>query len=413
MSAKGRKQRGGSETDSAPATNAKHGAHGSVGDYLNSGRDNILQAVLLADTFSVRFRPLTLETAKVLLPVCNIPMIEYALESLISANVTEIIIFAHSHSTAIQSFISQTSSHNKWKRFLDNKLIKFVISDQTSSTGDALRHIYTLDIIKHDFILMSADTISAVNIGAVVAAHKKRISSGADKSAIMTCILTRTAPSHHTRTCDDDTIICLDSSSQQILYYDNEITNTNTSIPFSHITDTTRNNNTSHTSVSFHSDLLDTGIDICTPTVLLLFTDNFDYQHIRSDFVRGVIDESDVSGHSIYAYITEEYSTRVTDLYTYATCNMDILQRWSYPIVPDINVFQNTTYTCSRQYTYLENDVILARECLISRNVMIGSKTRIGSRTNIKQSVIGRQCSIGANRSDYWIIYMVECDNTR
>ena len=32
-------------------------------------------------------------------------------------------------------------------------------------------------------------------------------------------------------------------------------------------------------------------IDICSPEVLLLFTDNFDYQHLRRDFVKGILSD--------------------------------------------------------------------------------------------------------------------------
>lgn len=35
----------------------------------------------------------------------------------------------------------------------------------------------------------------------------------------------------------------------------------------------------------------DCHIDICSPEVLTLFTDNFDYQQIRRDFVRGLLSD--------------------------------------------------------------------------------------------------------------------------
>jgi translation initiation factor eIF-2B subunit epsilon len=38
-------------------------------------------------------------------------------------------------------------------------------------------------------------------------------------------------------------------------------------------------------------DLDDCYIDICSPEVLMLFTDNFDYQHLRRDFVKGLLSD--------------------------------------------------------------------------------------------------------------------------
>jgi translation initiation factor eIF-2B subunit epsilon len=35
--------------------------------------------------------------------------------------------------------------------------------------------------------------------------------------------------------------------------------------------------------------LQDCYIDICSPEVLSLFTDNFDYQHLRRHFVKGLL----------------------------------------------------------------------------------------------------------------------------
>lgn len=51
---------------------------------------NVLQAVVLADSFTQRFRPMTVETPKVLLPLVNVPMIEYTLEWLATNKVQEV-----------------------------------------------------------------------------------------------------------------------------------------------------------------------------------------------------------------------------------------------------------------------------------------------------------------------------------
>jgi translation initiation factor eIF-2B subunit epsilon len=52
-----------------------------------------LQAVLLADTPGVYFCPPDPEKPKALYPLCNKPMIEYAIEFLRRNEITEIIIF--------------------------------------------------------------------------------------------------------------------------------------------------------------------------------------------------------------------------------------------------------------------------------------------------------------------------------
>ena len=53
-------------------------------------------AVLLGDTFRRRFAPITYEKPKVLLPLVNVPLIEYTLEWLAGGGVEEVFIFLRS-----------------------------------------------------------------------------------------------------------------------------------------------------------------------------------------------------------------------------------------------------------------------------------------------------------------------------
>jgi translation initiation factor eIF-2B subunit epsilon len=72
-----------------------------------------------------------------------------------------------------------------------------------------------------------------------------------------------------------------------------------------------------HEEVQIRYDLLDCRIDICAPEVLLLFADNFDYQDLRHDFIRGVLTD-DVLGNKIYSHvISGDYAARVKCLRTY------------------------------------------------------------------------------------------------
>lgn len=47
--------------------------------------------------------------------------------------------------------------------------------------------------------------------------------------------------------------------------------------------------------------LADVGIYICAPEVLLLFSDNFDFQHMQRDFLRGVLSEEEL-GNKLYVH---------------------------------------------------------------------------------------------------------------
>ena len=76
------------------ADKKKKGAKDSGGgDQSELKREQKLQAVLLADSFSKTFRPITWENPKVLLPLVNVPMLEYTIEFLAQNGVEELFVF--------------------------------------------------------------------------------------------------------------------------------------------------------------------------------------------------------------------------------------------------------------------------------------------------------------------------------
>ena len=129
--------------------------------------------------------------------------------------------------------------------------------------------------------------------------------------------------------------------------------------------------------------------------VLDLFNTHFDFQDIRRDFIHGVLAE-EVMDDKIRVHVTSQgYAARVKDFRTYDSLSKDIIRRWTHPFVPDNNVNGLTTYQLHRNNVYKESGVDVARSATIDRNSVIGSGTRIGENTFIRDSVIGRNCTIG------------------
>ena len=70
-------------------------------------------------------------------------------------------------------------------------------------------------------------------------------------------------------------------------------------------------------------DLVDTQISICSPLVLTLFTDNFDYQ-TWGDLVKGILTNVDIYDNSIYYHQLEGcYAAQVTNVSMY-----DAIRYW-------------------------------------------------------------------------------------
>jgi translation initiation factor eIF-2B subunit epsilon len=64
-----------------------------------------------------------------------------------------------------------------------------------------------------------------------------------------------------------------------------------------------------------------------------LFTENFDYQDMRRDFVRGIL-TSDLLGKTIHTFvIDDEYAARVRSTQLYDSISKDVISRWTFPMV--------------------------------------------------------------------------------
>lgn len=78
--------------------------------------------------------------------------------------------------------------------------------------------------------------------------------------------------------------------------------------------------------VTLHHDLIDPQIAICAPSVLPLFTDNFDFES-RDDFIRGLLINEEILGNSIYCVELgpEQYAAKVSNWQTYQAIRYAIL----------------------------------------------------------------------------------------
>ena len=339
--------------------------------------DDVIQAVVIADSFNFRFLPITVETPRALLPLVNRPLIDYTVEFLAVAGVQEIFVFCSTHSDAIRAHLGAS----RWMKPTSSVKLRIVISEACPSVGDALREIDAQSLIRTDFVLVSGDLVSNMQLQEVIQRHRELKKK--DKTLVMTCVYKRAKPKHRTRSAEDDIFICTSASDGQLLHCEKPMKKRRMNIPLSLLEE--------HREIEVHYDLLDCHISICSPSVPQLFMDNFDYQ-TRHHFIRGIINE-DILGNHIYTHvISDQYAARVCNLNTYDAISKDVIHRWVYPLVPD-----NTDDACSysRRNIYLNTNVSLAFGCELNEDVVIGRNTSIGVNTQITKSSIGHNCRIG------------------
>ncbi|KAL7142068.1 hypothetical protein ABFS83_08G097800 [Erythranthe nasuta] len=369
----------------------KKGNRGGMGgeDAEEELKRDPLQAILLADSFATLFRPITLERPKVLLPIVNAPMIDYTLAWLESAGVEEVFVFCCAHSKQVINYLQNSDWFDQ-----PNFSVTTIESYNSTSAGDALRLIYEKNVINGDFILVTGDTVSNMSLTQALKEHKERRRK--DSNAVMTMVIKQSKPSsktHQTRLGTEELFIAIDPDTKQLLHYEDKADTLKGTVSLD------KGLLIENSSVSLHNDKQDCYIDICSPEVLSLFTDNFDYQHLRRHFVKGLLVD-DIMGYKIFTHeIHSSYAARIDNYRSYDTISKDIIQRWTYPLVPDVQFFGNSVAKPERQGTYRASDVGLSRFAKIGPFTVIGSGTTVGSYTEVSNSVIGESCTIGSNVS--------------
>lgn len=247
-------------------------------------------------------------------------------------------------------------------------------------------------LITGDFIVVSGDVISNLPIEGALTAHRTR--RAADKNAIMTMILREAGRNHRTKSSSEMPIFVIDPTKDRCLHYEEIDRHSPESSRLNIDTEIIE----THQELDIRQDLIDCSIDICTPDVLSLWSDSFDYQTPRKQFLYGVLKDYELNGKTIHTHIVEDhYAARVRNLKAYDAVSRDIIARWAYPLCPDTNLLPGHSYDLRGGNLYQEQGVMLARSCVVGRRTVIGQGTSIGDRTTVKNTVLGRNCKIGKN----------------
>ena len=251
-----------------------------------------LQAVLLADDWKTPndwgFQPLVLDhRPKLLSPLLDRPLIEYTIRYLATQQVDQVVIVCAT--CVVADYV--TASIDGWRQ--QWKLECSVVHDSTvANAGDALRELdkrsWLLGAERPFVLLHGGDIITNVALGPILQAHRER--HQADPTVLMTLVV-QEKETPTTTTTMNDLILGVDphQSNRILLYQSNTaVEASEISVPCSFFT--------SHcTELQIYSNhtIVDVGLDICSPEVLLKFSDEFDYRHIRSQFVVNAVAEEE------------------------------------------------------------------------------------------------------------------------
>jgi translation initiation factor eIF-2B subunit epsilon len=402
-----------------------------------------LQALVLLDSYSNKFEPLSSYKAECLLPfVGGRTLLDNSIEFLIENGVEEIYLFCTKHYHQIKEYLDEKNPI--WSRQVE---IHFLYNFTCRNLGDAMRDIDARGLIRSNFILLtSTSVVSNLKLKEHLEQHKQ--TSKTDKNAIMTMLcLSRLTDLSYSSSLKDSGVhdynntLIVHNNTNCILHYEQFAPGISkkklkqVSIPYEAVVNgytkarqTTNpavesanakyklQNQTSANAISgiqggsisniLHlktvqqrNDLLESQIYLCSPYVLHFFTDNFDF-NTMSDFVKGVLIDEEVSGYTIYIDMFKlkfgSHFSLINNINSYYFETMRILQR------PDLILDFKATITyrrlLDRVNVYLsKKSTKFGDNIKLDKNVFIDSNCKIGENCELVNCFIGSNCIIGNN----------------
>src|SRR5213075_2290701 len=137
-----------------------------------------MRSMILAAGLGTRLRPVTDILPKPMVPVCNRPLIAYAVEAFLAAGIDDIVVNLHHLPDAIVEFLTSTYDC----RF------EFSLEREILGTGGGIRRVRRFLEASDEFFLVNADTIQFPHYDDLRRARAKRDSLAA---------LTLRHPPHH------------------------------------------------------------------------------------------------------------------------------------------------------------------------------------------------------------------------
>ena len=382
------------------------------------------KVVIIGETFTSLLDPLTIDTPCLLLPICGIPIIEFMLNSLSSAK--EIFICINKHKKQLKNYLEKY--HKKQLNY------KIIYNNDFKNVGDCLKQIKQENYISSDFILIRGLTILNSDFEELFNSHLKN--KKLDHNCALTSIMKKYKTTNEIRTYYDDNILIYNENTKKI--YQFEPTNDKKKVEIFKGIIIENSKDKADNNLIVRSDLIETGVDICTHNYLEKMTVNddlkHDFQSIRDSVGKILSEEIYEDTFYLEELNQDAYCGLIRNVESYLRVNFEMLNRWAYPIVIDnidmnsklgINLKQMRLSLYSDKDANSENfrkadlfsEVVILnkentigkecklRECILCKDVQVGEKcelynciifkgTKIENNVIIKNSILGQNCVI-------------------
>jgi NDP-sugar pyrophosphorylase family protein len=122
-----------------------------------------MKGMILAAGFGTRLRPITGTLPKALIPVAGRPMIAHAIDTLVNAGISEIVVNVHAHADQVIAWIAQSSFSVPVRTSREETIL---------GTGGGIRHARELLRDDGPFLVHNVDIVSGADLRRLIEAHR-------------------------------------------------------------------------------------------------------------------------------------------------------------------------------------------------------------------------------------------------
>ena len=224
------------------------------------GKSDVLQAILFADDFTTRLSPVENIVPSMLLPILNAPLLNYLIETLVTSRVQEVFLYCSNHVDLLKNYIKSLNRYDI--------TVTPIISEGCRSLGDALRDIDTKGWVRGDFILIRGDAFANVDFNRLMSSHRSRVKK--DPGTSMTLLLSNFGNLQNSSLSEEMSLTVSDNVDDKVLFFKKVGREKKIKMELEWFLE--------HENIKINSGLLDSHVYLCSPAVLPLFSDNFDFQ---------------------------------------------------------------------------------------------------------------------------------------
>lgn len=387
---------------------------------LEFKREEVLQAVIIGETFDNQFDPITRAVPKVLMPLVNTPILDYTLEWFHRCGMQDVILYCRAtpFSDEIKEHCKSLVARRQWTTMT----VRVIASDSIRSMGDAMRDLYAKSLVTGDFLLINGATLSNINIRQMVKLHK--LNRERDPKTAMTILLlpTETDDNAARQGHDDDNlksptdqqfstrrVSTITNALGKVLWYQRHRRGTGISFP------TYVMNDNNEVFVTAQSP--DPSMTICSIDVPGLFADNFDCM-TRDGLVKGLVEPDDLNCCSVYQHVVRDgFTINIATWGDYERASLSMIQRRLSPLRPEVSLtsgrhrYQYIAYDCyyrtpscnlaggtgGRQGHFLDERNTRQQLARMAYQVVFGEGIEVSDTASIRSCVFGNHCSVGDN----------------